>query len=327
MIHIHPLITLQHTPFGIAKDIQPLRDRGIAITDDPDKADLHAARRFPLSHHGRIASAAIALWKRPRKPLLVWCHEPRGCTLTERFYPKRGVYPPMHVMCIYTNDIFLTNLSMYGYNIDRPLTPLTEPPPLPTGGRPVVALTSYIRKEKYQRLIIHGQDIDLVNRRQRLIIEGWRQGIVDIFGPRWPKHMRLGESRRGAWQATKLELLKPYRFNVCLENTNWPGYCSEKIWDALRGYCLPIYHGQGNSIYDILPRDSFIDTADYDSNEALWNHVRNMADDEYLTRMNRCIEGYNAILASGEYERDHAAMLDHLAQRIRSIVEGGNAIE
>lgn len=41
----------------------------------------------------------------------------------------------------------------------------------------------------------------------------------------------------------KLLYLKNFKFNICPENMDAPGYCTEKIFDALRCGCIPIYAG------------------------------------------------------------------------------------
>lgn len=41
----------------------------------------------------------------------------------------------------------------------------------------------------------------------------------------------------------KLMYLRQFRFNICAENMDAPGYCTEKIFDSLRCGCIPIYAG------------------------------------------------------------------------------------
>lgn len=45
----------------------------------------------------------------------------------------------------------------------------------------------------------------------------------------------------------KLEYLRNYRFNLCPENSDYPGYCTEKIFEAISSGCIPIYCGSGNN--------------------------------------------------------------------------------
>lgn len=55
----------------------------------------------------------------------------------------------------------------------------------------------------------------------------------------------------------KLEYLRNYRFNLCPENSDYPGYCTEKIFEAISSGCLPIYCGSCNNPEpDILNRET-----------------------------------------------------------------------
>ena len=45
----------------------------------------------------------------------------------------------------------------------------------------------------------------------------------------------------------KLEYLKNFRFNICPENVDAPGYCTEKLFDAFLAGTIPIYHGDCNN--------------------------------------------------------------------------------
>lgn len=45
----------------------------------------------------------------------------------------------------------------------------------------------------------------------------------------------------------KQEYLKNFRFNICPENVDASGYCTEKIFDAFSSGTIPIYHGDRNN--------------------------------------------------------------------------------
>ena len=66
----------------------------------------------------------------------------------------------------------------------------------------------------------------------------------------------------------KMEFLRPYKFNICFENTRKPGYTSEKIYEAMVARCLPIYWGDPLIAQQFNPR-SFLNRADFPSDEAL----------------------------------------------------------
>lgn len=41
----------------------------------------------------------------------------------------------------------------------------------------------------------------------------------------------------------KINFLKNYKFNICFENSSYPGYCTEKIIHSMFSNCIPIYYG------------------------------------------------------------------------------------
>lgn len=57
----------------------------------------------------------------------------------------------------------------------------------------------------------------------------------------------------------KLEYLKHYRFNLTPENSNYEGYVTEKLFEAIHAGCIPIYHGSDNRPEpDVLNQDAII---------------------------------------------------------------------
>ena len=52
-----------------------------------------------------------------------------------------------------------------------------------------------------------------------------------------------GNIRRDSGVCDKIEWLKSYKFNICFENGSYPGYLTEKLFDAFMAGCVPIYWG------------------------------------------------------------------------------------
>lgn len=76
---------------------------------------------------------------------------------------------------------------------------------------------------------------------------------VDIYGRRLPPWVNHGGSLQNKWFG-----LAPYYYNLAIENfagNDW--YVSEKLWDALLSWCLPIYYG-GPAADRLLPPESFL---------------------------------------------------------------------
>jgi hypothetical protein len=60
----------------------------------------------------------------------------------------------------------------------------------------------------------------------------------------------------------KVEFLSKYKFNLCFENSSWPGYATEKLYEALCGNTVPIYWGSTTIECDFNPK-AFLNWHDY----------------------------------------------------------------
>jgi len=72
-------------------------------------------------------------------------------------------------------------------------------------------------------------------------------GIDPVAGDRW---------------ATKRQFLSAYKFTIAFENDIYPGYQTEKLYDAMMADSIPIYCGDPY-IGDIFNTKSFINAAEY----------------------------------------------------------------
>ncbi len=94
------------------------------------------------------------------------------------------------------------------------------------------------------------------NHRQRLdfLQDLQNSGIVvDFYGRDLPNSVKSLGELSNKWYG-----MAPYYYNLAIENysgNNW--YVSEKLWDALLAWCLPIYYG-GSAADKLLPPGSFL---------------------------------------------------------------------
>ena len=75
----------------------------------------------------------------------------------------------------------------------------------------------------------------------------------DLYGRNLPTWARGNGTVNNKWHA-----VAPYYYNLAIENyaeNDW--YVSEKLWDALLAWCLPIYYG-GSAADKLLPAGSFL---------------------------------------------------------------------
>ena len=78
----------------------------------------------------------------------------------------------------------------------------------------------------------------------------------------------------------KNEVLKQYRFCYCYENSQIPGYITEKIFACFKAGCVPIYFGAPN-ILDYIPKNCLIDFRSFNSLESIYQYIKSMPEEEY----------------------------------------------
>jgi Glycosyltransferase family 10 (fucosyltransferase) C-term len=94
------------------------------------------------------------------------------------------------------------------------------------------------------------------NHRKRLrFMEGLQQSgtPVDYYGRGLPSWAKSGGALDAKWYG-----MAPYYYNLAIENyadNDW--YASEKLWDSLLAWCLPIYYG-GSAADKLIPPESFL---------------------------------------------------------------------
>ncbi len=79
----------------------------------------------------------------------------------------------------------------------------------------------------------------------------------------------------------KLAFMQPYKFYIAFENESVPGYTTEKIAEAMRARCVPIYWGNRQVVEEFNPK-SFINANDFPSLEALAARVAEVDRNEEL---------------------------------------------
>jgi hypothetical protein len=94
------------------------------------------------------------------------------------------------------------------------------------------------------------------NHRQRLnFLQSLQENAVqfDLYGRDLPTWVNKSGELGNKWYG-----MAPYYYNLAIENyaeNDW--YVSEKLWDSLLSWCLPIYYG-GSAADKLLPPGSFL---------------------------------------------------------------------
>jgi alpha(1,3/1,4) fucosyltransferase len=85
---------------------------------------------------------------------------------------------------------------------------------------------------------------------------------VDAPGKSMNNMPSIDDIYTGDIWSRKRQFLKPYKFTISFENNSYPGYQTEKIYDAMLEWSIPIYCGDPY-IYNLFNTKSFINGFDY----------------------------------------------------------------
>jgi hypothetical protein len=149
------------------------------------------------------------------------------------------------------------------------------------------------RKKKLITLIVGNKGSffknELYSERRKAIAYFDKLWNFEFYGRWWAKQnfkqKFLGSQyyrSYSGWTDDKITTLSRYKFCICFENMkDSPGYITEKIWDAFKARCVPIYWGASN-VTDYIPENTFIDFRKYENNyQSLSSVLQNMEESEY----------------------------------------------
>jgi hypothetical protein len=71
---------------------------------------------------------------------------------------------------------------------------------------------------------------------------------------------------------SKLALASKFEFNVCFENSYFPGYHTEKLLQAWAMNSIPLYYGAVTAIMDFNPQ-AFLNLSRFQGIEQFWEHI------------------------------------------------------
>jgi hypothetical protein len=126
----------------------------------------------------------------------------------------------------------------------------------------------------------------------------------DLYGVLWDRGGATAletENIKKVYRGTvaeKLPVLSQYKFTFCLENSVFPGYVTEKIFDVLFAGSVPLYLGAPD-ITDFVPKNCFIDLRDFKSFRNLDLFLTSMSENTY----SEYLQNGQRFLQSPEYQK------------------------
>lgn len=124
-----------------------------------------------------------------------------------------------------------------------------------------------------------------------------RGGKLDLYGGGWGSLKNLPLRWQNELSTTvfslspapcidKLATIASYKFALCFENIEFPGYVTEKMIDCLVAGVVPIYWGAPD-IRDFVPEDCFIDARKFESLDDLESYLEEISETEWQKIVNR----------------------------------------
>jgi alpha(1,3/1,4) fucosyltransferase len=81
--------------------------------------------------------------------------------------------------------------------------------------------------------------------------------------------------------ANKREFIKQYKFTIAFENSSYPGYCTEKIFEPLLMYSVPLYWGDP-LVGSIFNTNSFINCNNFSSHREAVEYIKEVDNNDKL---------------------------------------------
>jgi hypothetical protein len=136
--------------------------------------------------------------------------------------------------------------------------------------------------QTFKSLQLHDQRLELIENLAA-------RNMIDVYGRGWntlnnlpaiySKYLNNFPAIFKGPCTNKHDVLGQYKFAITYENTNCPGYVTEKVFDALAAQSIPIYLGAPD-ICDYLPSNAFIDARKLGSSEAIINRLAQITSSE-----------------------------------------------
>jgi hypothetical protein len=142
---------------------------------------------------------------------------------------------------------------------------------------------------------VEHDELNLWEQRIRFIRAMGSDIDIYVYGPwqgrnKWKDY----DNYRGP-AADKMKTLSGYTFALTFENTDYPGYITEKIFQVLSAGSVPLYWGGGN-LMESIPDDCYLDCRDQDPRE-IYQRVRTMSHETIVGYRKAALEFLGSSLA------------------------------
>ena len=136
-----------------------------------------------------------------------------------------------------------------------------------------------------------------------LIFQGIRNKKATIYGDKWPRNIAKGNSKSINTNSKRLNIFERNSFYLCNQEKKLENNIDIDFWLSIQKKCLPLIRVSDNdSLTDIFNEDSFINLNNFKNPNEVYEFIQNISDDDYIDRLNSCIEVINNFVDSDEYK-------------------------
>jgi len=140
---------------------------------------------------------------------------------------------------------------------------------------------------------------EIYSLRQEIVNFFASPGKFDLYGTLWDRGgatpletENIKKVYRGMVEE-KLPVLSQYKFTFCLENSVFPGYVTEKIFDAMFAGSVPVYLGAPD-VLNFIPKNCFIDLRDFKSLKELDVFLSSLDEAKYMEYLQNSLKFLNS---------------------------------
>ncbi len=272
-IHVWPKIKHKLAEKGIELIITETKHVGKRLLADPEV-------KYYITHNC-YSQRKTFLSKIPKEKSVLWIWEP--ATVNPEFYRQE-----LHsnFAKIFTFDDTLLQSSKY-LKFYHPHNLSMIDSVVPFEEKKFLCLMNACKTARPRKLWLnyYAERLKVIN-----FYEKKKPGELHLYGRNWGKH----PSAKGV-VADKTATIKNYKFCICYENTNTPGYVTEKMFDCFYAGVIPVYLGAEN-VTETIPESCFINRRKFECDEAVYQYMRAMDKETY----ERYLQNIREYLASDQ---------------------------
>lgn len=128
---------------------------------------------------------------------------------------------------------------------------------------------------------------DLIQYRNEAIQYFSQKEDFHLFGKGWNSNLKydsflskINFKNEPTELTSKIIEINKSKFTLCIENTSYPGYITEKIFDIFLADSVPIWKGT-KDLYDYVPSNCFIDCDNFINFNDLYEYIKNINEKEW----------------------------------------------